>query len=151
MSCEVTYQNKYFIFGGRDYDSQVLQLVGCGLVRIGSITFDHRFGACGSSNDAIMLCFNEATDDVKHCRQSASPNGPWSEMRPSGHGHRMTQIATSPGNQITLVVVSKLPQTPFRWLFGRRFHSSLQRQGRDIRVWHWHMVGCRRLPLRQWP
>ena len=151
MSCEVTYQNKYFIFGGRDYDSQVLQLVGCGLVRIGSITFDHRFGACGSSNDAIMLCFNEATDDVKHCRQSASPNGPWSEMRPSGHGHRMTQIATSPGNQITLVVVSKLPQTPFRWLFGRRFHSSRQRQGRDIRICHGHMVGSRRLPLRQWP
>ena len=60
-SCGVTFKNKQYIFGGENSESkrrQVLQVKHCGLVKLGSIPFDHRFGACGSNDDAIVLCFN---------------------------------------------------------------------------------------------
>ena len=95
QSCGVTYENNFFIYGGDLNTRQVLQVIDCGLSSIGTLLFDHYFGACDSANGLILLCFDE--NDTKQCRQATTPLGPWSEMTPSTYDHRWTQIATSPG------------------------------------------------------
>ena len=98
-SCGVTHENKLFIYGGTptvELKRQVLQLAGCGLSSIGTIPFNHEFGACDSSNGLIVLCFE--FHDGKQCRKATTPLGVWSVMMPSTYDHRATRIAMSPGN-----------------------------------------------------
>ena len=97
-SCAVTYENKNYIFGGQSGANkrQVLELDNCELTEIGTLTFDHYHGACGSFNSVIVLCF-DVLSDLKQCRQSSSPLGPWTLMATSTYEHKMTSIATSPG------------------------------------------------------
>ncbi len=91
--CGVTHENNLLIYG---YDDNVvLQVVNCSLTSIGTIPFDHEWGACDSSNGLIVLCFDYY--DNRQCRQSSTPLGSWSEMTPSTFDHKLTQIATSPG------------------------------------------------------
>ena len=90
--------NNFFIYGGRSKKRHVLQVIDCGLSSIGTIPFDHSWGACDSANGLILLCFDDY--DFKQCRQATTPLGPWSEIIPSTYDHRSTQIATSPGNLI---------------------------------------------------
>ena len=100
-TCGVTFQNKQFIFGGASRRDQILQVVDCGLVRIGSTPFYHELSACGSTDDAIMLCFNGDPNadesEYKRCRQAVSPSGPWSELELSTFTHKGASIAISPG------------------------------------------------------
>ena len=98
-SCGVTFKNKHLIFGGDENKRQVLQVDNCGLTELGLIPFDHSFGACGSTDKVIVLCFDVNSKDAKECRQASSPSGPWTEMAQSSFGHRVTSIATSPGIQ----------------------------------------------------
>lgn len=95
QSCGVTHENKFYIYGGDRLTQQVLQVDNCGLTLIGSLSFDHDKGACGSSNGVIVLCFD--ISDTKKCRKSTSPLGEWSEMTSSTYEHRWTSIALSPG------------------------------------------------------
>ena len=95
LSCGVTHENNFFIYGGESNKRQVLQLVDCALTLLGTIPFNHEHGTCGSSNGLIVLCF--ADYDAKQCRKSLKPLGEWSEMTPSTFDHGSTQIATSPG------------------------------------------------------
>ena len=98
-SCGVTFWNKYFIFGGDKNKRQILKVEDCGLISFGKIEFDHFRGACGSTDDVVVLCFNYAdSNDAKLCREASSPSGPWTRMSLSTFDHRSTSIATSPGN-----------------------------------------------------
>ena len=97
-SCGVTHNNIFFIYGGEQNIRQVLQVIDCGLSSIGTLPFDHEWGACDSANGLILLCFEG--NEPKQCRQATTPLGPWSEMTPSTYDHRRTEIATSPGNLI---------------------------------------------------
>ena len=98
-SCGVTYQNKHLIFGGNVNKRQILQVDECGLIKLGSLPFDHRLGACCSTEDVMILCFNyNDENDLKKCRQASSPTGSWSELALSSFEHRDTAIAASPGN-----------------------------------------------------
>ena len=96
-SCGLTHQNKHFIYGGGiSTGKQVLEVTDCGLTSFGSLDFQHRGGACSSSNGVIVLCFDEW--GYKQCRQATSPLGPWSDMTLSTFSHMDTQIAMSPGD-----------------------------------------------------
>ena len=98
-SCGVTYQNKHLIFGGKVNKRQILQVDECGLIKLGSLPFDLCIGACGSTEDFMVLCFNyDESTDHKICRQGSSPTGSWSELALSTYAHRDTAIATSPGD-----------------------------------------------------
>ena len=110
MSCAVTFKNKHYIYGGKVNKRPILQLNDCGLVSIGSLEFDLRQGACGTTNGVIVLCFNIKDQDLKLCRQASSPTGPWSKMSLSLSTHKQTAIATSPG-ELALVVILKLAET----------------------------------------
>ena len=96
-SCGVTFQDKHYIFGGETKKDQILQINDCDLISIGNTPFNHNFGACGSSNEVIILCFEAY--DAKLCRQAPSPSGPWTEMAKSAYIHSGISIATSPGNK----------------------------------------------------
>ena len=97
-SCGVAFQNNQYLFGGNNNQKQILQIDDCRLVWIDSLKFDHRVGACASTDSVVVLCFNDKESDAKRCRQAPSPNGPWTELAPSTHDHRSTSIANSPGN-----------------------------------------------------
>ena len=99
-SCGVTFQNKHFIFGGSNkHKRQIIQINDCDLIEIGSISFDHYSGACGSTDEMVILCFNSnGSNDYKRCRQASSPNGPWTQIALSTYKHSLTSIANSPGN-----------------------------------------------------
>merc|ERR1711935_604254 len=95
-SCGVTFRNKQLIFGGQTNRRQILEINDCGLKTIGSIPFDHDRGACSSTDDAIVLCFNSNdSNDYNRCRMASSPNGRWSQMLLSNYAHRYTSIASS--------------------------------------------------------
>ena len=95
-SCGVTHENNHYIYGGDENKRQVLQLIDCSLSLIGTIPFNHEWGACDSSNGIIVLCFD--INNYKRCRQATTPLGEWRELTPSTYEHRITHIATSPGN-----------------------------------------------------
>merc|ERR1711935_1059920 len=107
-SCGVTFQNKYFIFGGLDNKRQILQINDCSLTSVGLTPFEHFFGACGSTDTMVILCFNDDKSDNKRCRQTSSPTGPWTQMALSTYDHRETSIASSQDE--FLVVGSDYPE-----------------------------------------
>ena len=102
FSCAVTHGNKFYIYGAEIHKRQVIQLVDCGLKSIGTLPFDHYYGACGSQalsysgTHVILLCFDYT--DVKQCRYATDPLGPWNVMTESTWHHQSTSIATTPGN-----------------------------------------------------
>ena len=99
-SCAVTHENRQYIFGGADFDhgkannQQVLMLIDCRLNAIAELRFNHVYGACGSSNGIIVLCFDSSSS--KLCREAVTPVGPWSK-KDSIYKHRYTSIALSNG------------------------------------------------------
>ena len=97
QSCGVTFRNKHLIFGGDKAPRQVVQVEDCGLVSIGTIPFNLIYGACGATEDAIVLCFNLDKNDYKRCRQASSSSGPWTQIALSTYDHRAISIATSTG------------------------------------------------------
>ena len=118
-SCGVMFQNKHFLFGGETNKRLVLKIKNCGLSNIGSTPFDHRAGACSSTDEAVILCFNvenKDNNDYKRCRQASSPNGPWTQLALSTYDHRYTSIATSPGNYLFNSDGSKLDKLAFYFL-----------------------------------
>ena len=96
QSCGVTFQNKYFVFGGVKDKHQIIELEDCSLTTIGNLDFNYHRGACDSTDKVIVLCFDY--HDGKRCRQSSLSTGPWYEMALSSHYHCQTSIATSPGS-----------------------------------------------------
>ena len=92
-SCGLTFQNRHFIFGGRNEKTQVAMVEDCTLKLIGKLSFNHDFGACTNVYDRfIYLCFNDKTDDHKKCRYSSSPTGSF-QVTDSNYAHRFTRIA----------------------------------------------------------
>ena len=92
-SCGVTFKNQQYIFGGENSESkkrQVLQVEHCGLFKLGAIPSDFRLGACGSNEDAIVLCFssyhsNESLpmtiNDVEKQRRRVDRGVYWNRQR----------------------------------------------------------------------
>ena len=56
-SCSIIWQNQMIVFGGRNQKQQISRLDDFRLNRIGSLAFDHHYGACSVMNGQIYLCF----------------------------------------------------------------------------------------------
>ena len=54
-SCSISFQNDFFIFGGKNQVRQISKLSGYTLTLVGSLSFDHYFGACNVIGDKIYL------------------------------------------------------------------------------------------------
>ena len=101
FSCSVNWKNQLHVFGGSANKRQISRLNGYRLERIGSLTFDHYWGACSvMASQYIFLCFNFDSKDTKRCRRSTEPNGTFTEVALSKHDHRYTQISCSESKSI---------------------------------------------------
>ena len=97
-SCSVTWQNKFYVFGGNDFNRQISHLDGYRLKRIGSLDFNLQRGACTIMSEKIYLCFHDGTsNDHKRCRKSNRPTGYFSSVQDSLYGHRRISISSSDG------------------------------------------------------
>ena len=95
-SCALNWKNRLYIFGGWDEPRQISRLSGHTLERIGSLAFDHSFGACSVMGGEIFLCFNMLSwDDAKVCRKSTGPLEPYSEVLSSKFDHWDIQLSSS--------------------------------------------------------
>ena len=97
-SCSILYRNEFLVFGGTtDYGGdkrQISMISGCQLQRIGSLAFDHNFGACTGVNDeTIYLCFDY--NQSQKCRYASSPLDTFLLAAESEHRHSKTSIASS--------------------------------------------------------
>ena len=99
-SCSVTWRGELFIFGGYAEKRQISKLNGCKLERVGSLTFDHYFGACAVVNNdhTIYLCFDYNNSfGYKKCRKANEPLGVFKEISSSNYEHIFARIAASQG------------------------------------------------------
>ena len=93
-SCALVWKNENFVFGGFDRCGQIAKIEDCGLRKIGSFNFCHRYGACANvKNEKILLCFNADPSDGDRCRSSPSPTENFEDFPRSNFGHRFTKIA----------------------------------------------------------
>ena len=73
---------------------QISEVTQCGLKRIKSLEFDHRFGGCSNVDDKeIYLCFDDL--DTKQCWSGDDPLGKFTKIVPSTYHHRWTSTAAS--------------------------------------------------------
>ena len=65
----------------------------------GQIDWDFQWATCNVANDQfIYLCFHHrGSTELKQCRKSSSPTGPFSEISQTTHEHMYTRIASSSG------------------------------------------------------
>ena len=79
-----------------DESRQINKLVGCNLERIGTLEFEHSYGACTNfSNQKIYLCFSQRASDTTKCRFANSPESPFEETAETVYSHSDTSIASS--------------------------------------------------------
>ena len=95
-SCSFTWRGEHYVVGGENIRTQVSKIIGCELTKIGSLEFEHRWGACTNVDDQhIYLCFPNKADDYKKCRKSTSPTGQYQETSRSTYEHPWTRIANN--------------------------------------------------------
>ena len=74
---------------------QISEVTECEVKRIGSLSFNLKFGTCGNSGDReIYLCFD--FDEAKQCRYAVDPLGNFTEVEPTRFNHSESRIAASP-------------------------------------------------------
>ena len=95
-SCLINWKNHLFVFGGWYEKRQISRLSGYRLERIGTLDFDHQYGACSvMANQFVFLCFNLHSSDHKRCRRSTGPLKPFTEVTLAKHEHSNTQTSCS--------------------------------------------------------
>ena len=100
-SCSLTYRNRFYVFGGHeDHLRQISEVAQCSLRRIGSLTFDHREGACSNVGDRkLYLCFGQWSQNTnKKCRSAAKPLGEFIDIELSEYDHDRIKTAASTSN-----------------------------------------------------
>ena len=103
-SCSLTWRGDFYIFGGdrqSKSERQILKLIDCIIFPLGSLSFEHYYGGCGTSDDELIyLCFTEKDGNHKKCRSATSPQGSYSELPVTNYIHRRTRIGVNPGKLI---------------------------------------------------
>ena len=95
-SCSINWKNQFHLFGGLRDKRQISRLNGYRLERIGTLDFDHKWGACSvMANKLIFLCFSFESGNSKRCWWSIGPLGTFTEITPANHDHRGTQTSCS--------------------------------------------------------
>ena len=102
LSCSVTWQNQFYIFGGKMGEiRQISLLTGYNMERIGSLSFDFRGGTCSAMNNKLLfLCFDSA--DYQRCRRSNGPSENFSEVAKSIDNHRSIQTSCSKSKSLSI-------------------------------------------------
>ena len=79
---------------------RILEVRDCGLVSLPyQLSFDFEFGACGSYQDHIMICFHDKESEWDKCRYSTDPRGRWTRVS-TVKSHQYTRIGASDGQNL---------------------------------------------------
>ena len=100
LSCAVTFQDKFYLYGGSSEKTQISRIEGCSLKRVGDLAFDVVAAGCTVSNDTIYLCFGKENEQ-KTCHSAISSKGPFATITESKQKHGYTRIASSPSLFLT--------------------------------------------------
>ena len=143
-SCSITWRGELFIFGGRiDEYRQISKLNDCTLERVGTLSFDHRYGTCAVVNDEeIYLCFDDYSP--KTCRKANDPMGAFSEVNPTNYEHSVTRIGASSGKYSSFEFnQSKIPHLDALLAIGDYYYDKkvemLELNGSEAA--QWRMLG----------
>ena len=94
QACGLTWQNKFYTFGGYYSKRAIIQLSGTHLKNIGSLSFNFYYGGCANMNDQkIFLCFRPETS--YQCHTTTSVSEEFAAIEPSNYPHRITRISAS--------------------------------------------------------
>ena len=93
-SCAVTYQGRFYVYGGKTYKRQIAKVTDKALRKIGSLPFDFTMGGCSSTTDKIILCFH-FFGDGKTCYKTTNPISQFEETTKSIQEHRVIRFASS--------------------------------------------------------
>ena len=74
-ACSITWQDQFYLFGGSSQTTQISQLIGYKLQRVGTLDFAFLGGACSIVDDEIFLCFGYP-DDSPHCTRCTKATSP---------------------------------------------------------------------------
>ena len=118
-SCSLTWKGQMLVFGGDENKTQIAKINKCKLEQIGSLVFNHYYGACTVGGDGdIYLCFNaDDSNDYEKCRKSSDPTGLFSEIPLTKYEHRYTRVASS--NSMYRKIISFLYFCYFQTKFSR--------------------------------
>jgi len=93
-SCAVTYQGRFYVYGGWKRKRQIAKVTDKSLVKVESLPFDFSEGGCSSTTDKIILCFHE-DGDLRTCYKTTNPIAQFKETRKSIYEHRRIKFASS--------------------------------------------------------
>ena len=93
-SCAVTYQGRFYVYGGKKYQRQIAKVTDKALRKIGSLPFDFYRGGCSSTTEKIILCFH-FYGDMKTCYKTTNSIAQFEATRKSIHEHRKIKFASS--------------------------------------------------------
>ena len=93
-SCAVTYQGRFYVYGGGNRKRQIAKVTDKELTKVGSLLFDFTSGGCSSTTEKIILCFH-FDGDKKTCYKTTNPLFGFEETRQSIYEHRMIKFASS--------------------------------------------------------
>ena len=93
-SCGVTYQNQFFVYGGKTETRQIAKVIQKSLKNVGTLPFDFFNGGCSSTSNRIILCFCYY-GDYRSCYQSMNPTTHFVGTRKSNYGHKSIKVASS--------------------------------------------------------
>ena len=95
-SCDLTWHNNFYVFGGYSNVRQISQVIGKKLTVIGSLGFDFYHGACDVMGiDKIWLCFGYDANDYKRCRVGLNPLETFTQVQQTTFEHRGAKVAAS--------------------------------------------------------
>ena len=93
-SCGVTYQGRFYVYGGWTRKRQIAKVTDKSLTKVGPLPFDFTQGGCSSTTDKIILCFHKNTD-YRTCYKTTNPIAQFEETTKSIHEHRGIRFASS--------------------------------------------------------
>ena len=94
-SCAVTYQDQFFVYGGKNRTRQIATVINKSLRNVGTLPFNFYLGGCASTMTKIILCFDRDEGDWRTCYKTTNPTGQFEETKKSLFTHKSIKIASS--------------------------------------------------------
>lgn len=110
LSCAVTYQGLFYVYGGSSAKTQIATIEDCSLKKSTSrhLPFEVEAAECTVANDNIYLCFGKE-NSYNTCHKASDPTGPFVELsEKSTDSHGKTRIASSSSKSSILTFVNSI-------------------------------------------
>ena len=100
LSCGVTFENQFFVYGGKEKNRQIARVEDCSLKKIGELPqyFGMAGGGCTVAKGHVYLCFG-GKSNVRACVKTTNPSdtstSSFISIASSHYTHGLTRVAAS--------------------------------------------------------